>query len=451
MTDPGRGIHIGNVAEFNKQFFAPEFSPEHFISWARESNHYACLACFYSANPTLIFLPFRLDQRWIDLLRERLSWTHAVQIFDGLDAGPSLSTVILERPELLALVVESGDELLAWGVAPEFQRLCSTVATLRGAFPASDASCMPSVMDVATKCESKAGSHDLFECVCAVSNAFAIPGQVVARSLADAATALAARAGTGAVSVLKSEFGVGGFGTVVVEPDQAASEATALRFLQDLIAEDNIFLCGALVVEDYVPHAAGTSDLTFDAVIHPDGSVEVVGLGIMQVVGTKYIGVTVGPDVDRMVHGAAITEFGLGVGRRMADAGYRGWFDIDFVLGQDGRIYPTEINARRTGPTIAHALRLRYESMRPQSDHTVRTLDLLKLPHPLAEEVLFEHVRSLDVMMRPLGVEVVPTLVSASTEAEEEPYFGVALVTASSEVGVLDRSEELLLAANAAL
>ncbi len=41
---------------------------------------------------------------------------------------------------------------------------------------------------------------------------------------------------------------------------------------------------------------------------------------------------------------------GATIGNAMAGLGYRGWFDIDFVLGQDRQVYITELNARRASP-----------------------------------------------------------------------------------------------------
>jgi len=48
---------------------------------------------------------------------------------------------------------------------------------------------------------------------------------------------------------------------------------------------------------------------------------------------------------------ARIVDTGFFIGEQYAAAGYRGYFDVDFVAAKNGEIYVTESNARRTGGT----------------------------------------------------------------------------------------------------
>jgi len=48
---------------------------------------------------------------------------------------------------------------------------------------------------------------------------------------------------------------------------------------------------------------------------------------------------------------AQIMDTGFFVGEKYAQAGYRGYFDLDFIAAKNGKIYTTESNVRRTGGT----------------------------------------------------------------------------------------------------
>jgi len=52
----------------------------------------------------------------------------------------------------------------------------------------------------------------------------------------------------------------------------------------------------------------------------------------------------------------AMEEAGTFISREYARAGYRGYFDIDFMAAKDGTLYVGESNVRRTGGTHAYYL-----------------------------------------------------------------------------------------------
>ena len=53
---------------------------------------------------------------------------------------------------------------------------------------------------------------------------------------------------------------------------------------------------------------------------------------------------------------AQIVDTGFFVGEKLAQQGYRGYFDIDFIAAKNGNIYVTESNTRRTGGTHVYYL-----------------------------------------------------------------------------------------------
>ncbi|GAA3893103.1 hypothetical protein GCM10022243_67610 [Saccharothrix violaceirubra] len=265
------------------------------------------------------------------------------------------------------------------------------------------------VLATVRRYESKRNAHELFR-------ALARPGIVVpAQRPMGSRRALARELAAGGRVVLKREYGVGGSGTLVVSAGTGGLRRWA----------------GSLV-EEYVD---AVDNPTFDAVVDADGRVHPVGVGVMEVVGTGYRGVTVGPGLlpDHLV--AAATAFGLDVGRVLAAEGYRGWYDVDFVTARDGRLAPVEINIRLTGPAAAFNLRDVLDR-RP----LVRTVDWMPLGARLPPAALRDHVARFPG-------NVVVTIPTAAFDPA--PYLGVAISGRTRRE--LDDTEAAVRAANADL
>jgi hypothetical protein len=53
---------------------------------------------------------------------------------------------------------------------------------------------------------------------------------------------------------------------------------------------------------------------------------------------------------------ARMVDTGFYIAEQYRAAGYRGYFDVDFVAAKNGQLYVTESNVRRTGGTHVHAV-----------------------------------------------------------------------------------------------
>jgi len=436
-------VNIGNVAEFNEQFFDAAFSTDHIESWRSESNHYACLATLYSAEPSAVVVPLPTSTEWIDLQRHRFEWDR-FPIHSGFD-GLLCESVALDQRTIAALRGVDGD-LVCWGVSDQFVTLSNLLGRSRGH------SSLASLRHAESKVESagllrRAALH--------LKGRVGVVDRLVSSEPREVIDSLVVRSRAGQTSVLKSEYGVGGFGARVIHASEiAGSQVVAKQLLSDLIEDDNIYGNGRWVVEDFVPGRAKRRDLTVDAVVHESWT-EFCGIGDMIVKGTKYIGVDVGPSAVSAEDEAVMRSFVGHVGEELRLLGCLGWFDIDFVADVDGTLFATEINARRTGPTIAYSIRDRCRHLEPLCDFAVRTIDLIDLPRRLAEDELFKFLGRLRVdVARSTSIDLIPTLFTASQE--ETPYFGIALILRLSDDSVvaskaLDLAEKHVRAETAAL
>ncbi|WP_329493285.1 hypothetical protein [Kitasatospora herbaricolor] len=438
-------VHIGNVADFNAQFLAPGLDAGQAERRRCQGHHYASMAVCYSPEPAVILLPHQVEDAWIDLLAAELAWGR-VELHSGLatsaDTGLGMSDALRDRPALLARIASAGLPVLPWGLTAGLLDLFGPAGPASApAAPVGSAGALA----VTRRYESKAASHELFTAIAPDHPGIFVPRQERPDGPRRAARRITARAARGATTVLKSPHGVGGYGTTVVTPGQVAEAGGARALLRRLTAEEAL-APGGLLLEEYVEGAGRLRDLTFDAVVGPDGAVHPVGVGVMVVDGSHYQGVTVGPRVVPQGPARAAEAFGLAVGQALAAEGYRGWFDVDFVADRTRRLAPTEINLRLTGPAVAFVLKARLDEVRGPG-HLVRTLDALPLGARLSQQLLFDHVEGLRARCGRLGVTLLPLVPTASYQ--ELPSVGLAL--AARDADALDAAESLVRAANQAL
>ncbi|MEU0811566.1 hypothetical protein [Streptomyces sp. NPDC005970] len=425
-TGGAPAVHIGNVGDFNAQF--ADGSP----AVRRAGGHYACLAAFHSPNPRILVLPRQVEDFWARELARALEWQD-VEVY-GAVAGEDGGVIegLRSRPALLERIRESGLPVIPWGRTPESERMTAR--------PGSDSG-PGEALRVTRRYESKATAHRLFQALAPAHPGIVVPAQERVTSRRRAARALAARAAAGASVVVKAEYGVGGFGTTVVTPRQVA-EAGGARAVASRVAR------GAVLIEEYVDGSGSDPlrNLTFDALVDDEGEVHPVGAGVMDIDGTSYQRVTIGPGVVPDAPAEVAGRFAAAVGRALAVEGYRGWYDVDFVRDRAGRLAPVEINLRLTGPAVAFMIQARLARLRGGRP-VVRTLDRLPLGARLPAAALAGHLDELSRRCRALGVTLLPTVVTAAFEPD--PYVGVAL--AARTPGALDAAEAVVRSANDAL
>ncbi|GLX17188.1 GNAT family N-acetyltransferase [Streptomyces lavendulae] len=409
-------VHVGNVAEFNAQFADASLG-----AGQRAAHDYACLAVFYSPRPAALVLPRAVSPGWVALVGRQLGWDPEVEVYDGLaERGPGLSEAVAARPALARRLTEGGRPLVPWGLTGPYARLAGLPWRPEG-----------------LRYESKSAAHALFGRILAGGGhpGITLPTQWRARTRRAAVRLLAARSRAGESTVLKSEHGVGGSGTTVVTPGEVKAAGGARAVLRRLPR-------GPLLLEEYVHGPADARlprDLTYDGFVDGAGRPHEVGAAVMDVAGGGYRGATVGPGVVPDGLAGPLLAFGAAVGRELAAAGYRGWFDVDFVTDAAGRLAPTEANLRLTGPSAAFMVAARLDELRG-AGHLVRIADRVelgaRLPDAQAEALCADLVRDCAA----LGAVFVPAIPTGAFDPD--PWLGV--LVAARDRQTLDAAESLV-------
>ncbi|MEV6573933.1 GNAT family N-acetyltransferase [Streptomyces sp. NPDC051577] len=414
-TGGGPSVHVGNVAEFNAQFGDPSLDREQ-----RAAHHYACLAAFYGPRPAALVLPLAVSPGWARLVGRQLEWGE-VEVYDALaQTGPGLSDAVRSRPALAARLTQGAPVLVPWGLTEPFGRLSGRPWRARD-----------------LRYESKSAAHALFGRILAAGGhpGIRLPGQWRAAGRRQAVRLLSARVARGESSVLKSEHGVGGSGTTYASPERVRAAGGVRTLVRGLPR-------GPLLVEEYVSGPAGADgpgDLTYDGFVDGAGRVHTVGGAVMDVVDGGYRGATVGPGVVPAAARGPLSRFGAAVGRELAEAGYRGWFDVDFVVDGAGLLAPTETNLRLTGPSAAFMVAARLDALRG-AGHLVRIVDRVelgaRLPVAQADELCADLARGCAA----LGAVFVPAIPTGA--GDPAPWLGVLVAAHGREA--LDAAEALV-------
>nr|WSX48275.1 GNAT family N-acetyltransferase [Streptomyces sp. NBC_00974] len=432
-TGGGAAVHVGNVAEYNGQFADASLRRDQ-----RAAHHYACLAAFYSPRPAALVLPRAVPPGWTGLVGRQLGWSQdaeagagtrvgtgleagVVEVYDGLaERDAALCDLVRFRPALAARLTGAGLPLVPWGLTAPFARLA-----VRPWRPRE------------LRYESKSQAHGLFRRILAAGGhpAIVLPAQWRADTRRAAVRLLAARAGAGESTVLKSDHGVGGSGTTVVTPERVRDAGGARAVLRTLPR-------GPLLVEEYVSGPADREeprDLTYDGFVDAAGRVHEVGGAVMDVADGGYRGATVGPGVVPGWAREPLLRFGEAVGRELSAAGYRGWFDVDFVADGTGRLAPTETNLRLTGPSVAFMVAARLDELRG-AGHLVRICDRVELGARLPEASFDAFCERLARQCTELDAVFVPAIPTAAFEPA--PWMGV--LVAATGMRALDAAERLV-------
>lgn len=157
--------------------------------------------------------------------------------------------------------------------------------------------------------------------------------------------------------LLKTGKGSGGHGTFIIRKSDIIRDSDYIATL--LKANPDLWKKNKIVVEQFIetdkahpvrfPSVEGYIDNTgkykhlysCNMLVTPEGS---------------FFGMEVGPEAISSKIERQMISIGRRVGGTYAQNGYRGHFDIDMILGADGKLYMNESNTRNTGGTDAYKI-----------------------------------------------------------------------------------------------
>jgi hypothetical protein len=392
----------------------------------------------WSSNPRILLLPEGLDPVWFEDIHRVL----------GLAAPPVISPV--RRTGLLiqdllrdgtaqqslrrALSGYDVVRLVTFGPTTEVYRLADLI---RGCGLAVELDCVP---------------EDAYWCSLYLDNKISIIEIAAQRSgvnVAPAITVSSAEELHGAVDLMlrrhgriiaRALHGFGGDGSAITtaDPDQLAE-------FYDTLARDEFFAY-PMLVQKFIEQAPGVGCPAADFLIDDEGVREIVPCALTVENGRNNNSVKVGPDALPPEWARRLTDACHEVGRAHHALGYRGWTCVDCLAGADGKLYVTEINARRTGSMHAGGLMrwLKADGTLTCSVHFVVRVpagtsyqrDIRPIFEPLWEAGVRAYPTSLRALSWPDPIMAVIAAAPTAAEAERiiadiEAALGAQLVPAA--------------------
>jgi hypothetical protein len=404
---------LPNIAEFNLRHPALELGPGAEATFAALGTDLADQSVFWSDHKRVLVLPEGVDLAW-------LSDVHTVL---GVDTPPVASPVRrdgLVLSDLLhdgtalaalrrALAGHAMVRFVTWGATPGLYVLAGVVSgwgheilldcTAQHDYWASlyfDSKI--SCLDLATRIPE-----------------LAVPPGITVATVSELQGALTAVLAKHPKAIVKSMYGVGGEGAMVVRADGRGLTS----FLRTMHREPFLRVF-PLVVQPFLPHAPGVGCPAVDMLI-TDAGVDEIITSAMNVDGHRFRSVNVGAASTSADHAKRIVHLGLQIGMAAHALGYRGWFCIDYLADTDDRLYLTEINARRSGAAAAIALLQRWNAV---TDLVVHSSDTVHVD--IGNPSYRDDIRPVFQALWAEGVRVYPSTVRGL--ASSRPTIGVLSV-----------------------
>lgn len=145
--------------------------------------------------------------------------------------------------------------------------------------------------------------------------------------------------------IIKPDNGEDGIGQVVIPP------GSDLNYILDITNESPFIRNGDAVVEEYIE---ADTQIGSPSVEYRIKGEEIEYLySCKQVVNQNrtFLGVDVGHEVLPQRVKTQMLQSGNAFAHALLQLGYRGFFDIDFIMSKEQKLYAVEANLRRTGAT----------------------------------------------------------------------------------------------------
>jgi hypothetical protein len=202
---------------------------------------------------------------------------------------------------------------------------------------------------------SKSGIRQLAQKSGAMEPDFKIADGLICASIYDAAMIAANKYIKQDSVVIKTNKGHSGAGVLIFRPGDLPKEYKACeQAIHKILQQEGYWEKFPIVIEDFinVNPAVGGGFPNVEFKIQKGGKIDYLYYCAMRV---DKDGVYKGQEIHESVLServaARVIDTGFFIGEQYAQAGYRGYFDVDFAAAKNGEMYVTESNARRTGGT----------------------------------------------------------------------------------------------------
>lgn len=178
-----------------------------------------------------------------------------------------------------------------------------------------------------------------------------LPEGIICQNVGVAADVVSWFHANGRDCIVKPDQGQAGIGIHLFAGEQSSKEESLKRLQQDPFLQS-----GLITVEEFI-HSSRMISPSLEFCVPPLGvrDPHVTYLSNQLLIGTgQFCGVLASRELEQATWYPRFRENGLLIAKRLQKMGYIGHFDLDAIVNDEERLYPVEINARRTGGTHVH-------------------------------------------------------------------------------------------------
>jgi hypothetical protein len=390
---------VPNVADFNLRHPRLKFDPATLNSVLEFGRAMADQSVFWSDRPRVLILPAGVDKVWFADVHGALGSDLPPLICPTWRTGYIIADLLTDPVAMASLQrhLHGWDQVqfLSWGATEDLYRLAAAVRSFGHEVlldvPPEDRYWSSLYLD------SKLSSLDL---------ATQVPGLRVAPCMTtdtweELRGILNLMVENGQTAIVRSAYGVTGTGSAIVD-----GKAGSLQRFWRSVRNDPLLQIFPLLVQSYLTHQAGLGCPVVNMYITDEG---ITGLipSVATVDRCRQVSVNVGDGVLPSGIMEHITDVSKGVAAAARRLGYRGWFGIDFVVDDQGELYVTEFNARRTTSSEWMSLLNRSRFSRPAVVHSSGAVP----PESAPAKVSYTDVRKIFRNLWDEGAIVYPSAV----------------------------------------
>lgn len=434
-------LAIGNIYEFNEKHNS-ELSVSRLIDKRLQKQNFAVsaeMALFWggSIDQRIVVLPAAPDQAFVEHVSNRLG-IEITCVVPECVTGWVCRDLLADQRTLQVLAEALGKlevVVIPWGATDYLYQLIATLKA-QGANIVEERYPPISRQRIGEYIDSKVGGRSILECVAADFPNFAVPHGYVCANRDEAALLACTLLHQDAQPlVLKSNRGAGGRGIrIVMSPSTLGLISHTPDSIKHDMRDDQYWKDVPVIVEAAIGGATDLSVPTFNGSIDSQGNIMGMPVGNSLVEAHQYYcGVELGRGVlppDLYSH---LEQIGVAVGQHLMTLGYRGWYDVDFLISSfNDVIYGSEINARLTGPAFAIDVMSRLFGSNWPERYYARVQERIWLKRPMRTyRELARVISSIEGYFAEDDCGILPVFTSGITL--NEPYIGCVIYARSAQ------------------
>ncbi|MBI2414317.1 hypothetical protein HYV31_00525 [candidate division WWE3 bacterium] len=353
-------IYIGNILEsyYKGHQKLPKDEMEFWTKYDALDNNRSIL---YGGDDKVIITPIEIDSKHFETLKKLAGWKNVINLFPK-KLGNTISLDLIKDKTLSTKFIEiiknnPNIQIIPYRQTDEFYDLVDFLKskklkfTLPETFPKGK-------KFIETYFHSKRGFRHLWEMVKDPKLPIHLPEGFIVENLEEAIEAAWWFMGQKKNFVIKYNRGVQGIGVIFMSQSKLPKnkEAFSKQIRKDLDGE--MWHSACLVVEEKVDTDTTKLGGSPNVEMRIDENGKVINeYACEQIIAEDkktFMGVGMNKNVDKSKHIKIAFAAAKKIGKKLAEYGYKGVFDMDLVVSKTNKLYAIEANLRRTGGTHAH-------------------------------------------------------------------------------------------------